>query len=444
MLMQPFRLSTLARPRFRAPRRKKYRVGSSLHPIDPLMSVHVEEAASLFELHAALQSRASVSLLDFDRLHERLAGHVDGLLTAGEGGWRQCEAALAQTSAGAAQVSAIWALHASDATRLDELCARAASDPRVRDELARALSWVDKGRLRGVVAGFLKSDDESRRVLALDACVAHHVDPGGALTQFVLDASPVLRARALRAAGELGRIDLLPACVAALDDPDEDCRAWAAWAAVLLGDRHRALRALVDLAQAPGEHQERSLVLALQASSVAAGATVLGALNKDASNLRRVVRGAGIVGDAAYVPWLISQMTEAATARAAGEAFALIVGADLSRQMEAEPPDGFESGPSDTPDDEDVAVDPDEGLPWPDVPQVQRRWAAQSGQFGTGQRYFVGAPVTRAHCVNVLAHGYQRQRVLAAHHLCLLEPGTPLFNTGAPAWRQRRWLGRMG
>jgi hypothetical protein len=57
-----------------------------------------------------------------------------------------------------------------------------------------------------------------------------------------------------------------------------------------------------------------------------------------------------------------------------------------------------------------------------------------------GRRYFMGALVTREHCIDVLKHGRQRQRSLAAHYLCLLEAGTPLFNTAAPAWRQERWL----
>jgi hypothetical protein len=60
-----------------------------------------------------------------------------------------------------------------------------------------------------------------------------------------------------------------------------------------------------------------------------------------------------------------------------------------------------------------------------------------------GQRYFMGAPVTWEHCLDVLKHGYQRQRILAAHYLCLLRPGTPLFNTSAPAWRQQRLLAQM-
>jgi intergrase/recombinase len=55
----------------------------------------------------------------------------------------------------------------------------------------------------------------------------------------------------------------------------------------------------------------------------------------------------------------------------------------------------------------------------------------------------MGAPVTRERCVEVLKTGHQRQRILAAHYLSLLEPGTPLFNTSAPALRQQRRLAKM-
>ena len=55
----------------------------------------------------------------------------------------------------------------------------------------------------------------------------------------------------------------------------------------------------------------------------------------------------------------------------------------------------------------------------------------------------MGEPVSVPHCQKVLREGYQRQRMAAAEYLCLLNPGTPLFNTRAPAWRQQRWLARM-
>jgi hypothetical protein len=58
-------------------------------------------------------------------------------------------------------------------------------------------------------------------------------------------------------------------------------------------------------------------------------------------------------------------------------------------------------------------------------------------------RYFMGVPPSREHCIEVLKTGGQRQRLVAAQYLCLLEPGRPAFNTSAPAWRQQRLLARM-
>jgi hypothetical protein len=74
---------------------------------------------------------------------------------------------------------------------------------------------------------------------------------------------------------------------------------------------------------------------------------------------------------------------------------------------------------------------------------VQGWWNANSHHFQSGGRYLLGEPVSRENCMRVLKDGYQRQRILAAHYLCLLNPGTPLFNTSAPAWRQQRLLAKM-
>jgi hypothetical protein len=55
----------------------------------------------------------------------------------------------------------------------------------------------------------------------------------------------------------------------------------------------------------------------------------------------------------------------------------------------------------------------------------------------------MGKPPTWEHCLDVLKNGFQRQRIAAAEYLCLLRSGTPLFNTSAPAWRQKRLLDKM-
>jgi uncharacterized protein (TIGR02270 family) len=178
--------------------------------------------------------------------------------------------------------------------------------------------------------------------------------------------------------------------------------------------------------------------------SAADGHEALRRLAVDSAQLRWVIEGSGIVGDSVYVPWLIKHMTDANTARLAGEAFSLITGVDFGQsRLEGKRPEGFESGPNDDPDDPNVDTDPDDSLPWPDVTKIENWWEANRALFPKGTRYFMGAPVTREHCFDVLKNGYQRQRILAAHYLCLLEPGTPLFNTSAPARRQQRLMTAM-
>jgi uncharacterized protein (TIGR02270 family) len=131
-------------------------------------------------------------------------------------------------------------------------------------------------------------------------------------------------------------------------------------------------------------------------------------------------------------------------ARVAGESFTMITGLDLScAPFERPRPDGFESGPTDDPLDENVALDEDEGLPWYDMSQVRAWWDQNGERLSPGVRHFLGCPISKRHCVHILKNGNQRQRILAAHYLCLLNPGTVLFNTSAPAWRQQRLLNQM-
>jgi hypothetical protein len=55
----------------------------------------------------------------------------------------------------------------------------------------------------------------------------------------------------------------------------------------------------------------------------------------------------------------------------------------------------------------------------------------------------MGEPLNRENCLRVLKEGFQRQRIAAALYLSLLNPGTPLFEWRAPAWRQQRLLATM-
>jgi uncharacterized protein (TIGR02270 family) len=253
----------------------------------------------------------------------------------------------------------------------------------------------------------------------------------------------LVRARAFRTAGELGKCEFAPALARSITDDDPNGGFWAAWSAVLLGNRSTALEFLKAIAlNAPVSARAFSLVL--QALPVEDAHGFLKPIAQDNKWIRSLIEGTGLCGDATYVPWLITHMADEKQARLAGESFSMITGVDLAwLDLERKPPEGLAVGPNDDSEDPNVEMDEDDGLPWPDPERVQRWWDANKSRFTPGQRYFVGAPVTREHCIEVLKNGYQRQRILAAHYLCLLEPGTPLFNTSAPAWRQQRLLADM-
>jgi uncharacterized protein (TIGR02270 family) len=441
--------------------------------IPEIVSLHAEEAGSLFEMRRAVLDAPQVRLKDIRRtFDDRVAAHLDALAVAGEHAWIFCDAALEAPSVGAVFTGAVRALEEKRLDRLDRLFALTDAIPETRSGLISALGWVERDRLQGLGTTLLRSQEPLRREAGIAACSMHRVDPGLVSGGWLADADPFVRARALRLVGEVGCDAAVPACAAALDDAEPECRFWAAWSGVLLGNRGAALDALTNAGFTQGTHRHAAFLLAVQSVSTSQGHRLLQELARDPADKRWLVEGSGVSGDPAYLPWLLKRMHERTMARLAGEAFSLITGVDLTAaRLDARPavaqapsdelddftvtdvdfigpplddsPEPVETAPNDNPDDPNVDMDSDEGLAWPDTEKVEAWWEANASRFQEGVRYFMGAPVTREHCLDVLKNGYQRQRILAAHYLCLLEPGTPLFNTSAPAWRQQRLLAKM-
>jgi len=413
-------------------------------PVDNVVEEHTRQAAFLWSLRCRAIHQANYNLLHLGKLDRRVEAHLDGMSLGGERAWHFSEMALAEPSVGDVFAMAVRAIPDPQSPWFHRVFSLAAQLPSARRDLISACGWLAGADLKGIVATLLGAQDEVGRLVAIAACGMHRVDPGLVSARRLYDASAVVRARAMRTAGEIGLSEALSACAAAVDDEDPECQFWAAWSSVLLGHRGKALNVLARMGLEPGAHRPRAFRLSLQATSQNQAHGVLQELATDPVSLRWLIEGSGIVGDPTYVPWLIRHMSRRETARIAGEAFTLITGLDLALvDLERKPPEDFESGPNDDPDDPNVDMDEDDGLPWPDPQRIQRWWDRNSSRFTGGMRYFMGAPPTREHCIDVLKNGYQRQRILAAHYLCLLEPGTPLFNTSAPAWRQQRLLAKM-
>lgn len=414
--------------------------------IAAVLDQHAEDAVMLRHIRSVQVRAPHVRLHHLQRLDERLAAHLDGLQVAGGAGLQNCLRLLDDPGAGQVFVAAVCVLQARSVAGLQHLLQLAQAVPEAEAGLVSALGWVDPTRLEGWTQPLLESPDPWHRRMGLAACAAHRVDPGPTLNEALAGTDVALRCRALRAAGSSGRIDLREAVLASLartQSPQEHFE--AARAALRLGAGATAIEAMLTVAQSPGPLADEALLMALQALPVneaqAQVRTRAPQAAGDGRALRLLVKACASVGCPSCVPWLLELMSDQALARLAGEAFTLITGADLEAlDLEHAPPDDVAPGPSDDPQDTDVALDEDEGLPWPDVQRVGAWWQVNAARFRAGQRHLLGAPPTWEHALNVLKSGGQRQRWLAAEQLCLLRPGLRLFNCAAPASRQMRSL----
>jgi uncharacterized protein (TIGR02270 family) len=414
-------------------------------PIAVVAQRHIEDIALLANIRLSLVvASPHVKLYQLSRLDNRLAAHLDGLVVAGKFGSKLTVKALDDPDRGHVFSVTIRAIENRDASRLDKLLNIVEMMPGCLAGVFSAFGWVSTASLQGITKPLLDSPNPFRRQVGLAACAMHQVNPGAALLAALNDENAALRARALRVVADLGLTDHLPACTDALTDEDPDCAYQAARAGILLGNRGASVSALHRIALAPGPWRSRALGLLLKLQSPTDAHATLRALAQDPACIRLLIQGIGTAGDSHYVPWLIQQMRDLKLSRLAGESFSFITGLDLAYlDLERKPPEGVDFGPNDDPNDDNVAMDEDDDLPWPDVEKISAWWQAHGHRFAPGTRYFMGEPPSPAHCLDVLKNGFQRQRMAAAVYLCLLKPGTPLFNCAAPAWRQQRLLAKM-
>lgn len=409
---------------------------------------HVDDSAALRHTRSVLVRAPHGRLLHLKRLDERIAAHLDGVHVAGDAGRAMCEQALESPAAGPVFTLVAAALEAVDEPRLRRVVALAAESDAGRRGLLAALGWWPFERVRPTLQRLLNSSSPTLRAIGLCAHRLHGADPGPALRAGLCDEHAVVRASALRAAGELGCTAHVDAVAEAVTDSDDPAVAYqAARSAVLLGRRGVLLEALWRATPDAPPGPDVALALPILAAEFSHAKHIVRAIARSptsAAPSRRLVRAAGWLGDVSLLPWLIELTAQPALNRLAGESISMITGVDMAYlDLDRKPPAEPVAGPSDDPACDDVALDEDDSLPWPDPTRVQAWWNANADRFTPARRYFCGASPSPAHALHVLETGFQRQRAAAAVWLCLLQPGTPLFNIAAPAWRQRQALAAL-
>lgn len=408
-------------------------------PVIPVvLDRHAEEAAFLWLLRSRAVGLPQFNLRSLAELDQRVEAHIDGLRVAGEPGWQRMWKEFEDRSEpGEAFAAAVLAFEGTRTGALRTLLDAADARPPVAAAIASAVGWLtdaDAPLALSMLHGW--ESPAGRRVGIAAAAVRRAPPPGRAADAAFRD--PKGLARAIKAAAELGDSSRLHLIRPHLSSADLDVRFAAAFALARLGGDPAAVTELQSIALTESRYRQRSATLAVRRLPHPTARRWAEMLTQTPGCERVGVQAAGALGDAALVPRLVDAMALPQLARLAGEAFCLITGARLTEdRLDRPPPEGFEAGPTDDPDDPLVELDPDDGLDWPDPEKVSKWWSAHKGRLTAGERHVCGRRVTPEHLVAVLRDGYQRQRAAAALELALLRPRDPLFEVRAPGWRQR-------
>jgi uncharacterized protein (TIGR02270 family) len=400
-----------------------------------------EEGAFVWTQRAHAVQAPHFLLTDLARFDSRVESYVDGLRVYGDPAWELCKLALEEEEVGGIFTAAVLAFESGNPDRIGAVVKAGSATARRARGLISALGWLSYERAGPHIHKLLAAESTVLRRIGLAGATAHRRQVGRMVLESLAAPDPSLNARALRAMGELGQVQHAGELRKYLAAKDLACQFWAAWSATMLTKDPAARKALLTIGRKPGRFTRRAVQVLMGVLEFQMAGMFHLELTLDPKLARDAIFAAGILGDVGTIPWLIKQMQVPPVARLAGEAFTNITGANLSvEKLEGQQPEGFEAGPTENPEDENVAMDPDGNLSWPNPEAIQKWWNAHQGNFAKGQRYMLGKPITPEWLQEILRKGYQRQRANAALELAIRQPGRGLFEVRAPGFRQQKIL----
>jgi len=408
--------------------------------IEPIVTQHAEETAFLWLVRDRATRAPHYSLKELAKHDERVEANIDGLRVAGEPGWEICKEQLSQEEPGEVFTASVIAFESGRQEWIDSVLEVGSKSYELSRGVVSALGWLSFEQASVHIEKLLSEESPVLKRIGLAASSIHRQDPSEFLKAALTHEDLILRARALKAVGELGRTDLLKSVASLLNSEDVPCQFAAAWSSARLGDA-LSIPVLQKLAINNEQLSERAGAMALRRMGLKEAQAWQRELASRPELHRLAVQAVGVIGDPVSMSWLIDQMAISDVARVAGESFSLITGVDLAYDdLDGEWPEGFEAGPTEDPEDENVEMDADEDLPWPNQELLQKWLAKNRLSYQNGTRYLCGKPMTIDSLKGVLKTGYQRQRMAAAIELAIRQPTTPLFEARAPGWRQQKLL----
>lgn len=368
---------------------------TAVQPLWDLVEESLDEASFLWkrwesELHSPTRNVAEI----WSWTEDRLQGALDGVRVAGEDMERILEPALAGDDPQLLTVSAhlLSARAPVGARHLLSTAIARASGPR----LWSMIRGIEVARLDGsftTVAAALASSTPEHSAALCRLRASRRSPPGRELSVAFDSKVPALQIAALRAISQTSDDALNKYVENALGSDDSTVRL----AAVECGVRRRLAPAWGEASKLVHErHPQSGPLLASLAmlGDVDSHRAVIAALREPALQTHGLY-ALGYVGTVEAVEVCLAGMRDPKLARAAGEAYCTITGADLERDRlaapESSPPDSLPPLEADCLD-ADLIPAAQDSWPLPDPDAVARHWAATKSKYSPGIRHFRGRP----------------------------------------------------
>lgn len=398
----------------------------------------VVDASFLWLLRSISVNQPHYFIDDLVKLEKRIDANLDGLMCNFPLAWEICLDELVYEQSGEMFTTAIIAFRSRDVNKIKQVVDHAFCNDETFKGLVSAMAWLPKNLVSEWAERFLYSKDLNHKYLAIAYYSVQRKNPGQILQELFQRedclAHDKLLSRLLRLVGELKLYTFINQIQPLANHETPEVAFWANWALVMLGE-HRRVLTLLDFIKEDSPWENLALQTVFKILPIDKSRKWISESAQKPELIRTVIKATGILGDPHAVPWLIDKMNNFDTAKIAGEAFSLITGIDLERyELSVEPPQDITVVPS---DDEDVSLDADENLPFPDVSKINHTWLRYRDRYKAGSRYLMGievnqnTPATIAKLNHVLKQAAQRQRFSVALTLALIDPQSPFINSKA-------------
>jgi len=416
---------------------------SQLKYIPSIIEQYVDEVPFLYSFRKNASIAPDYVLDELAELDERLEANICGLLMMGDVAWDMCEEALALDREGDVFTLTLLAIELNDLKRLQWIIVQLDSDEKTLfDSVVDAFGYFPFQKIAQLLKDMYTLPMPIMQTLVIASLLFHRQVPEKLIQHNLISKNFLTKKEVIFSVGIMGMQKYLNMVTPLLDDENEDIAFAACWTETRFGNQ-TALAKLERFITHP-QYGDLSLQYVVMQNDIHKVTGILRKMFADKSTKRLSIMGLGYVGKANSIPSLITMMDAPETARVSGEAFSLLTGINLTaNNLSREDPVKLDAEPLDSADDDNVEMDPDQDLPWPDAEKIKQWWSQNQQNYYADKRYIGGRELSIGSLKQMLKQANQRQRLFASNILALYDRNHPLFNTQAPAKRQKVLLGNL-